>query len=333
MVLPLQQNYADSSTANITDYAVFSPDPLTAGTTSVLASYTEGGVTKTASISGITVTTPAWSTATYSITAKNTFTTTGSVPSGSSATLAETNNTSKQMTAGNSQTVTLSGYISIKITKITLSTRSNSSSGAGNFSYSLDGGTTFIDIIATSNFSTSGWHGAWSTSYVDVEKTTDISVRSSIIFKVAATANSLYVESYDIQWETVELPDLSSIAVSGTPSKTTYYSGESFDPTGITVTATYSDSSTANVTSSCTYAPSPLTQGTTSVTVSYTEGEITRTASVSGLTVTAAPSLTTVSFGSNSEDNNWTESAQNIGSDYVGLATTSHYVQTSAQEA
>jgi hypothetical protein len=182
--------YSDSSTADVTSSCTYEPSPLTQGTTSVTVSYTEG-TTVTTTVNDIIVTIPEWSIATYTISARNTFTTTGVTPTGSSATLVETYGTSQQMTAGNSQTVTLSGYTSIKITKITLSTRSNSDSGAGNFSYSLDGGTTFIDIIATSKFSTSGWHGAWSTSYVDVEKTTDISVHSSIIFKVAATANSL----------------------------------------------------------------------------------------------------------------------------------------------
>lgn len=62
---------------------------------------------------------------------------------------------------------------------------------------------------------------------------------------------------------------LVSIAVTTAPTKTVYNDGETFDPTGMVVTATYSDNSTENVTSSCTFSPSPLTQGTTSVTVSY----------------------------------------------------------------
>ena len=322
--------YSDSSTADVTSSCTYTPSPLTTGTTSVLASYTEGGITKSASISGITVTTPAWSTAIYAITAKNTFTTNGTAPTGSSASLVETYATSKQMTNGNSQTVTFNNYTNIKISKITLSAHSNSSAGAGSLSYSLNGGSSFTDIITTSNFNTSGWYGAWSSSYVDVVKDVDITVSSSIILKVTASVNSLFVESYDIQWEEVESPDLSSIAVSGTPTKTTYYAGESFDPTGITVTATYSDSSTANVTSSCTYAPTPLTQGTTSVTVSYVEGGVTKTTAINGITVGAALAETVVKFGTGAEDNSWTESSQNTGSDYVGLASTSHYVSTSA---
>ena len=48
---------------------------------------------------------------TYTISSKNTLTTTGTAPAGSSATIAETYNTSKQMTSGNSQTLTLKDYL------------------------------------------------------------------------------------------------------------------------------------------------------------------------------------------------------------------------------
>lgn len=78
---------------------------------------------------------------------------------------------------------------------------------------------------------------------------------------------------------------LTSINVSGTPTKTSYYAGESFDSAGITVTATYSDTSTMDVTNSCTFSPNPLTAGTTSVTVSYTEASVTKTALINGITV------------------------------------------------
>jgi len=80
---------------------------------------------------------------------------------------------------------------------------------------------------------------------------------------------------------------LSSIAVTTQPSDKSYNNGESFNPAGMVVTATYSDSTTANVTSSCTYTPDPLTTGTTSVAASYTEGGVTRTANITGITVTA----------------------------------------------
>lgn len=78
---------------------------------------------------------------------------------------------------------------------------------------------------------------------------------------------------------------ITGLAYTGTPTKTTYVGGESFDPTGLTVTATFDDSSEENVTTSVTWTPDPLTAGTTSVTGTYM-GE---TIVVNGLTVTAAP--------------------------------------------
>ena len=76
-------------------------------------------------------------------------------------------------------------------------------------------------------------------------------------------------------------PTLSSIAISGILSKTSYYSGDTFDPTGLTVTATYTNSSTKDVTSAVDWTPSPLETGNTSVTATY-QG---KTAVYNGITV------------------------------------------------
>lgn len=148
----------------------------------------------------------AWAeTVTYTISAKNTLTTTGTAPSGSSATLVETYSTSKQMTSGNSQTVTLSGYFGYKITSITLSMRSNSKDGSGNFIYKIDGGADNT-IIATNPFNNAAWNGAWSSSYVDVTKAVDILCgTTSTVLKIAATVNSLYCQSYSLTYESVSV--------------------------------------------------------------------------------------------------------------------------------
>lgn len=69
--------------------------------------------------------------------------------------------------------------------------------------------------------------------------------------------------------QAIVVKTLSSIAVTTAPTKTTYSEGDSFDPTGMVVTATFSDSSTTDVTSSCTFTPDPLTTDTTDVTISY----------------------------------------------------------------
>lgn len=70
---------------------------------------------------------------------------------------------------------------------------------------------------------------------------------------------------------------ISSIAVTTNPTKTSYAVGESFDPSGMVVTATYSDGSTSDVTGQCTFSPSVMAESTTSVTVSY-EGKTTTVA-------------------------------------------------------
>ncbi len=66
-----------------------------------------------------------------------------------------------------------------------------------------------------------------------------------------------------------ECKTLSSIAVTTPPTKTTYTEGESFDPAGMVVTATYTDHTTAPITG-YTYSPTgALTTSTTSITISY----------------------------------------------------------------
>lgn len=84
---------------------------------------------------------------------------------------------------------------------------------------------------------------------------------------------------------------LTSIAVSGTPTKTTYDAGETLDPAGLKVTGTYDDKSTAEITSGIDWLfdPETLSAGTTSCDVMASVGDITSDAyQVNGLTVNAA---------------------------------------------
>lgn len=71
---------------------------------------------------------------------------------------------------------------------------------------------------------------------------------------------------------------LESLTITKPPIKTIYKSGESFDPTGMVVTASYGYGITSDVTG-YTVSPSVLTDGTTEVTITYTEGRATKTAS------------------------------------------------------
>ena len=63
---------------------------------------------------------------------------------------------------------------------------------------------------------------------------------------------------------------MTGIALSREATAKVYYEGEHFNPNGLTVTAKYDDNSTKTVPSgNCTWAPDPLTKGTTSVTCTY----------------------------------------------------------------
>ncbi len=85
---------------------------------------------------------------------------------------------------------------------------------------------------------------------------------------------------------------LTSISVSGSPSKTVYLSGESFDSTGLTVTATYDDGYSSEVTGftisgfdTSTYS---INEQNYDVTINYTENGVTKTAEVTGSYYVAA---------------------------------------------
>lgn len=76
-------------------------------------------------------------------------------------------------------------------------------------------------------------------------------------------------ENYLVEYKAPVEKVLKSIAISGEATKTTYFEGETFDPTGLVVTATYDDESTEDVTGRVewTFNPETLTIGTTSVDV------------------------------------------------------------------
>lgn len=65
---------------------------------------------------------------------------------------------------------------------------------------------------------------------------------------------------------------LESIAITAPPVKTSYLAGETFDPTGMAVTASYSNGATLAATGYAVEPAGPLTDGVEAVTVRYTEG-------------------------------------------------------------
>lgn len=102
---------------------------------------------------------------------------------------------------------------------------------------------------------------------------------------------------------------LSSISVSA-PTKTTYYKGDTLNISGAVVTATFNSGRTAVVTSSATFSPangSTLSSvGTQTVTASYTENDVTKTATTS---VTVTVKTVTWASGTDTEIANMVEAA------------------------
>ena len=98
---------------------------------------------------------------------------------------------------------------------------------------------------------------------------------------------------------------LVSIAVTTPPTKTRYLSGESFDPAGMVVTATYSNGAKLAATGYAVEPSGPLSDGMTSVTIRYTEGgrSVTTTQAVTvipklvSIAVTTPPTKTAYRYG------------------------------------
>lgn len=242
-------------------------------------------------------------TVTYTVTSKDAVSTVGTAPKGSSATYSQTYGTACQMTSSNTVTLTLSGYDGKKITGLSVSMKSNTSRGSGYLSAKV-GSTTFASIGSSTNglaFSNDAWNGSYTTSYTNIKPSvtaTSVKEEEKITILIGATTNSLYCESFTLTYEddnvVPEEKKLTAIAVSGTPTKTSYNAGEAFDPVGLKVTGTYSNKSEATLTEGIEWTINPeiLTAGTTSVEVTASVGNVTSDAfTVNGLTVAAAKTL------------------------------------------
>ena len=94
---------------------------------------------------------------------------------------------------------------------------------------------------------------------------------------------------------------LTGIVITTAPTKTTYYKGDSLDLAGMVVTATFNSGATEEVTSLCTSSPATgsalSSYGTVTVTVTYTENGVTKTASF-----TVSVSVKTVTWAGGTDE-------------------------------
>lgn len=125
---------------------------------------------------------------------------------------------------------------------------------------------------------------------------------------------------------------LKSLTVSGAPTKTTYEAGEEFDPAGLTVTGTYSESGNKTVTSDITWTfdPATLTVGTTSVSVTAKVGSVESSEYiVNGLTVNAPKTLTSIAVSGTPIKTSYYVGAK---LDVAGLVATGTYSDGSTED-
>lgn len=161
-------------------------------------------------------------------------------------------------------------------------------SGASMTISSTVGNITQIDFTATSSnpmtkFSGNPDVGAWTNTSTKTQWKGDA---SEINF--GKTSGQARITEIVVTYTAASTATLTSIALSG-DYPTSFFVGDAFSTEGMTVTATYEDNSTKDVTSKATFFGYDMaTTGSQEVTVSYTEGEVTKTATYN-ITVNAIP--------------------------------------------
>jgi len=137
---------------------------------------------------------------------------------------------------------------------------------------------------------------------------------------VTFTASNSQVRATEIVVTVGQAAALSSITLSG-DYPTTFHVGDAFSHEGIVVTATYADATTRNVTASAEFTGYDMTTaGTQTVTVSYSEGEVTETATYD-ITVNAPATLLSITLSGTYP----TEFGQGDAFSSEGIVVTANY--------
>ena len=137
---------------------------------------------------------------------------------------------------------------------------------------------------------------------------TQFSLPKNGVWTVTATLGgktaTATVEATGAMKYNVDLMILDKIAVDSAPDKTVYFEGEFVDITGLKVTATYADGTTADVTGDCTISPTTIAADTTAITVSYSNAGLSTTATfpvtvrtLSSIAITTPPAKTAYKYG------------------------------------
>lgn len=143
------------------------------------------------------------------------------------------------------------------------------------------GETSYLAATATPSWTTVGTKTGEGTASGDI----------IITFTPGTSARALYIKSITVVTDDGSSATISGLTIEGTPTKTKYMIGETFDKTGLSVKATYSDDNTLDVTDVVTWTitPETIAENTTSVEVkvAYQGKEATTNVNVSVLSLQA----------------------------------------------
>lgn len=298
-------SFTDGSTATIAS-SNFTISPTKATSTPVTVSYTENGVTKTATFA-ITIKRVLSSiTATSSVTTYNynatidtsKITCTASFTDGTTAnvtgfTISPTKATSSPVTVTYTENgTTKTSTFAITVKRVLSSITASSSVTTFNYNDTIDK----TKITCTATF-TDGTTATISSSNFSISPTKATSTPVTVSYTENGTTKTA---TYAITIYKV----LSSITVSS--SVTSYNYGATIDKTKITCTAKFTDNTTANVPSSdFTISPTTASHSNTTVTVSYTYRSVTKTGTFTYTcnkvlqSITATPGATAYAYNSN----------------------------------
>lgn len=148
-----------------------------------------------------------------------------------------------------------------------------------------------FDGVLTAHYS----DGNSETVIPDTVSSPNMSTTGNQTITLTYSENEVEKSTTYVIYVSAQAKTLTSISISTAPTKTSYYSGQTFDPTGLVITRTYSDSTSdtytyANHTSEFTFTPSTsaaLTTSNTSVTISYGGKSTSQSITVNEVTLTS----------------------------------------------
>jgi len=198
------------------------------------------------------------------------------------------------------------------ITKLTLSYNSGgSASSVQRFNFGTSAMASYL--------STGGTTRSVSTGGTSYDETGGV---GKGFFNISVSKKNLQLSSLVIEYVSGPSGTLQSLSYTGNPTKTSYYAGESFDPTGMVITAHYDSSDTVVVTDDCTFAPNPLLAGTTDIQVAYDDGTNDVQLLIEDLIQVASRTLTSLQVTTNP-----TKMSYIVGENFdpAGMVITAHY--------